>query len=149
MNDLLSQRFEEGLQSIQEDIGKKGGKKLEKVYERLGRLKQKYLSVYRYYDISVSDNGKGISTGLTFNHKIGENPDKKAGIYLLRIALDIENEKTIWDIYNIIREIEYTFRVLKTELDLRPICHKTDDASIAHLNLGLMAYWLVSTIATS
>ena len=39
-----------------------------------------------------------------------------------------------------------TFRVLKTDLDLRPIYHKTDDASMAHLHLGLLAYWLVSTI---
>ena len=44
------------------------------------------------------------------------------------------------------REIEYTFRVLKTDLDLRPIFHKTDQASMAHLHLGLMAYWLVATI---
>jgi len=35
---------------------------------------------------------------------------------------------------------------LKTDLDLRPIYHKTDDASMAHLHLGLLAYWLVSTI---
>jgi transposase len=39
-----------------------------------------------------------------------------------------------------------TFRVLKTDLDLRPIYHKTDDASMAHLHLGLLAYWIVSTI---
>jgi len=31
-------------------------------------------------------------------------------------------------------------------LDLRPIYHKNDDATNAHLNLGLLAYWLVSTI---
>jgi transposase len=55
-------------------------------------------------------------------------------------------EKTLWAIYNIIREIEYTFRVLKTDLDLRPIYHKTDSAAMAHLHLGMLAYWLVATI---
>ncbi len=83
---------------------------------------------------------------LKENSMNGNDPDKKAGIYFLRTTLDVENEKTFWDIYNIIRDIEYTFRVLKTDLDLRPIYHKSDDASMAHLNLGLMAYWLVSTI---
>ena len=147
MNGLLSQRYEEGLQSIQEGIEKKHGtKKLDKVYERLGRLKQKYPSVHKYYDIHISDNGKGVATALSFAHKTGEDPDKKAGIYFLRTTLDVKKEKTFWDIYNIIREIEYTFRVLKTDLDLRPIYHKTDEAAMAHLNLGLMAYWLVSTI---
>ena len=147
MNGLLSQRFEQGLQSINEGINKKGGTKgLKKVYERLGRLKQKYPSVHKYYDITITDNGKGIATCMDFSHKTGKDNDKKAGVYFLRTTMDVEDEKTFWDIYNIIREIEYTFRVLKTDLDLRPIYHKTDDASMAHLNLGLLAYWLVSTI---
>ena len=72
--------------------------------------------------------------------------DEKAGIYFLRTSLNGKDEKTLWMIYNLIREIEYTFRVLKTDLDLRPVYHKTDEASMAHLHLGLLAYWLVSTI---
>ena len=56
------------------------------------------------------------------------------------------SEDLIWMIYNIIREIEYSFRTLKTDLDLRPIYHKKDDATMAHLNLGLLAYWVVNTV---
>jgi len=44
------------------------------------------------------------------------------------------------------KALHNTFRVLKSDLDLRPIFHKTDDASMAHLHLGLLAYWIVSTI---
>jgi transposase len=147
MNGLLSQRFEEGIQNINAGINAKGGtKKLDKVHQRIGRLKQKYPSVHKYYDITVTDNGKGIATGANCVHKKGEDPDKKAGIYFLRTSLDEKDERTLWLIYNIIREIESTFRTLKTDLDLRPIYHKTDDASMAHLHLGLLAYWLVSII---
>lgn len=147
MNGLLSQRFEEGIQNINDGILKKNGtKKLEKVHERIGRLKQKYPSVHKYYDIFVTDDGKGLATRLSCKHKTGEDPDKEAGIYFLRTSLNEDDEQTLWTIYNIIREIEYTFRVLKTDLDLRPIYHKTDEASMAHLHLGLLAYWLVATI---
>jgi len=147
MNGLLAQRFEEGIKGINEGVNKKGGtKKLDKVHERIGRLKQKYPSVHKYYDITVTDNGRGIATSISCKHKTGAYPDKKAGIYFLRTSLDEKDENTLWDIYNIIREVEYTFRVLKTDLDLRPIYHKTDDASMAHLHLGLLAYWLVSAI---
>ena len=147
MNGLLSQRFEEGIKNINEGVGKKGGtKKLDKVYERIGRLKQKYSSVHKYYDITVIDNNKGQATSVSCKHKKGVDPDKKAGIYFLRTSLNEKDERTLWTIYNVIREIEYTFRVLKTDLDLRPIYHKTDNASMAHLHLGLLAYWLVSTI---
>jgi hypothetical protein len=49
-------------------------------------------------------------------------------------------------VYNIIREVEESFRILKTELDLRPIFHKKDASTMAHLHLGLLAYWVVNTI---
>jgi len=147
MNGLLSQRFEEGIQSIKEGIAKKGGtKKLSKVHERIGRLKQKYPSVHNYYNIAVGDDGLGTVTGISCSHKTGEDTDKQAGIYFLRTSLMEHDEAMLWTIYNIIREIEYTFRVLKTDLDLRPIYHKTDDAAMAHLHLGILAYWLVATI---
>ncbi len=147
MSGLLAQRFEEGIQNINEGILKKSGtKKLEKVHERVGRIKQKYPSVHKYYDIKITDNSQGTATSISCKHKEGVDPDKKAGIYFLRTSLDEKNEKSLWLIYNVIREIESTFRVLKTDLDLRPIYHKTDDASMAHLQLGLLAYWLVSTI---
>jgi len=147
MHDQFAQRFEKGLRGIQHSIGSKGGtKKLDKVWERIGRLKEKYPSVHQYYEITVPDNGKGIAPGLTFEKKGGINQDDKAGIYFLRTSLNGNDEQTLWTIYNVIREIESTFRILKTDLDLRPIFHKTDDASMAHLNLGLLAYWLVCTI---
>ena len=147
MNGLLSQRFEEGIDQINKGVAAKNGtKRIDKVHERIGRLKQKYPSVHKYYDITVSDNGKGVATKVSCEHKKGEDPDKKSGIYFLRTSLNEKDEKTLWTIYNVIREIEYTFRVLKTDLDLRPIYHKTDDASMAHLHLGILAYWLVSTI---
>ena len=147
MNGLLSQRFEEGVQSINEGIHKKSGtKKLDKVNQRIGRLMEKYPSVHRYYDITVTDDTKGTATSISCKQKTGVDIDKKAGIYFLRTTLDENSEKTLWAIYNVIREIEYTFRVLKTDLDLRPIYHKTDEATMAHLNLGLLAYWLVATI---
>ena len=147
MNDQFSRRFEEGLRGIQKSISSKGGtKKTDKVWERIGRLKEKYSSTHQYYDITVSDNGKGTATSLFFEKKSGITMDEKAGIYFLRTSLNGKEEKTLWMIYNLIREIEYTFRVLKTDLDLRPVYHKTDEASMAHLHLGLLAYWLVSTI---
>lgn len=58
----------------------------------------------------------------------------------------LTEEVMIWNIYNTIREVESSFRYLKTDLDLRPICHKSDADSMTHLHLGLLAYWLVNTI---
>lgn len=42
--------------------------------------------------------------------------------------------------------MESVFRCLKADLDLRPIYHKTDDASMAYLHLCILAYWLAAII---
>ncbi len=145
MNSRFSQRFEQGLSQIKESLGKKSGvKKQEKVWQRIGRLKTKYQSIHKYYDINTEADNKGIITHITWKQK---PLDKKEGYYLLRTTLDEKDEQmSVDNLYNIIREIEATFRTLKTDLDLRPIYHKTDEASMAHLHLGLLAYWVVNTI---
>ncbi|MEO5894051.1 MAG: hypothetical protein ABIQ31_27590, partial [Ferruginibacter sp.] len=144
MNSRFSQRFEQGLLQIKESLNKKSGvKKQEKVWERIGRLKAKYPSINKYYDIDTAVNNKGTVTNVLWKQKPLEN---KEGYYLLRTTLNQKDEQVQWTIYNTIREIEATFRVLKTDLDLRPVFHKTDEASMAHLHLGLLAYWVVNTI---
>ena len=75
-----------------------------------------------------------------------ENVDKQSGIYFLRTNVPTFDEKTTWDYYNLTREIECTNRQLKTDLNLRPVHHKKDDRSDAHLFLGLLSYWIVNTI---
>jgi len=53
----------------------------------------------------------------------------------LRTSLD---EVVILNVYNI-REVVSTYRTLKTNLDLRPIYHKNDKSTLAHLNSGLLS----------
>jgi len=147
MNSRFKDRFEEGLAGIECSLHKKGGvKQLEKVHERIGRLKQKYPSIHRFYQIDVESNEKNIVTSLSWSIKTTTDPDQNSGVYFLRTSIPEPDEATIWMIYNTIREIENTFRVLKSDLDLRPVFHQNDDSTMAHLHLGLLAYWLVNTI---
>lgn len=150
MKNQFEKRFEEELQKIHKAIHSKGGvKKLEKVHQRIGRARGKYPSAQQYYIIEVAAdehlrNAKEITWKIDedkYNQKI-----ESLGIYFLRTNMAITDEVVVWNIYNIIREIENAFRTLKTDLDLRPIYHKNDDATMAHLHLGILAYWLVNTI---
>jgi transposase len=142
-------RYEEGLQVIAAGIDKKGGvKRYDKVNIRIGRLNAKYPSVNRMYKIELTKDEKDLCTSMTWS-KIHEASVDKAntfGVYFLRTSILEDDESIIWTIYNCIREVENSFRTLKTDLDLRPIYHKTDEASSAHLHLGMMAYWVVNTI---
>ncbi len=145
MHQNFTSHFEQGLEQILLGIKKKGGtKKLVKVWERIGRLKEKYPSAHRYYQIEVESNNDN-ATNLTWQ-KITPNARKTEGVYFLRTSLKEIDEDTFWMIYNTIREIESSFRTLKTDLLIRPVFHKTDDNTIAHLNLAVLAYQLVNTI---
>jgi transposase len=142
--------FEEQLQKIHKAIHGKGGiKKADKVYERIGRAKEKYASTQQYYNIEVTVNDKTkLATDIHWQKDEQKYAQKQEGlgIYFLRTNLPIKDEVVIWNIYNTIREIENSFRTLKTDLDLRPIYHKNDKSTMAHLHLGILAYWLVNTI---
>ena len=146
----FEKRFEEELQKISVALNKKGGvKKLDKVHQRIGRAKEKYPSVQHYYIIEVSgDATKSLATGISWKKDETKHQEKNdsLGIYFLRTNLNVHDEIIVWNIYNTIREIENAFRTLKTDLGLRPIYHKNDDATMAHLHLGILAYWLVNTI---
>ena len=147
MNDHFSQRYEEDLERIKMALSKKGGtKKLEKVWERIGRLKERYPTANKHYSINVIPDGnqeKAIDIQWTKNNV---KPKDGEGIYFIRTSLPDKDENTLWTIYNTLTEIEATFRILKTDLALRPVFHKTDDNIESHLFLGLMTYQIVSAI---
>ena len=145
MNRKFKKGFEDGLQAIAASIAKKGGtKKRDAVLKRIGKLEGKYPSIARYYQIDVSDDGKGKVTEVRWQLHL---PEKQVfGTYFLRTNIKKIDEKTTWDYYNLIREIESTNRQTKTDLNLRPIYHRKDDRSDAHLFLGLLSYWIVNTI---
>jgi hypothetical protein len=173
MNEQFQQRFEEGMQKIAYSLNKKSGvKQLDKVYERIGKLKGKYPSIGRYYNIEIEstefvqqkrkgkDKNKDINqdnqtvetrkqqiaTSIKWAVKPNIDINARSGVYFLRTTLESNSEELLWQCYNIIREIEATFRVLKTDLDLRPVYHQKDENTMAHLHLGLLAYWVVNTV---
>jgi hypothetical protein len=179
MNERFQQGFEKEMQKIEGSIHKKSGVKLlDKVHERIGRLKAKYPSIARYFDIEIEtsqyvlEKSKGkakgnkkdrndldnqnaeivetqknqIVTSIKWAVKTDVDMNARSGVYFLRTTLDTASEELLWQCYNIIREIEATFRVLKTDLDLRPIYHQKDENTMAHLHLGLLAYWVVNTV---
>jgi hypothetical protein len=147
MNEHFSGRYEEDLENIKKALDKKGGtKRLEKVWERIGRLKERYPTANKHYDIMVipDENQEKAIDIIWKRNEI--KPKQGEGVYFIRTSLQAEQEKIIWTIYNTLTEIEATFRVLKTDLALRPVFHKYDENVESHLFLGLLAYQVVATI---
>ena len=81
-----------------------------------------------------------IATSIKWAVKPNVDINARSGVYFLRTTLESDSEELLWQCYNIIREIEATFRVLKTDLDLRPIYHKKDENTIF---ICIWHYWLI------
>ena len=159
MKTLFEERFEAGLGCIAQSLTKKSGiKTSEKMIEHIGRLKQKYSSTHSRYIIEVEK--RVVKKGKTGNktHQICTavlwRKNEKRDIqkiqecieYFLRTSIKENNETLIWTVYNCIRNIESSFRTLKTNLDIHPVFHHSDHATHAHLHLALLTYWVVNTV---
>jgi len=145
MNTHHSRHFEEELTNMENALHKKGGtKKIEKVYERLGRIKERYPSANKHYKIDIVSDGTR-ATAVKWE-RIDVSPSSTDGVYFLRTSKTDLSETAIWNIYNSLTQIEATFRILKTDLHLRPVHHNSDIQSEAHIYLGIVAYTVVATI---
>ena len=147
MNDKQTKRFVQDIENIKASLSKKRGIKKEgAVNQRIGRLRQKYSSISKLYNIELKVNENKTVVDIIYEQS---KQDKEAGVYFIRSSQNQLTEELIWDIYNILREIESTFRCLKTDLDIRPIYHKRDINTEAHIFLGVVAYQLVHAIRSA
>ena len=147
MNDKLKQRFEEDLSTIEKALTAKGGtKKINKVWERIGRAKQKHNKISAKYTIEITEEN-GLAILMKWNFKpVVTKEDKTKGVYFIRTNYDNPSEQELWQVYNTIREVESTFRCLKTDLNIRPVHHQNDSRIKAHIYQTILAYQLVNTI---
>ena len=150
MHELAAKRYEQGLDAVKAGIAKKGGTKLrDAVNRRLGKLDRQYGAIRKEYDIAITYEGKGAkekAVAMEWSRKVGhaDEREKLHGKYVLLTSLDDSDELNVWQFYNVIRTVEETFHILKTDLDIRPVFHKSDIGVQAHLNLSVLAYWVVS-----
>lgn len=143
----LCARFEQELQAMADGLHKKGTtKKIEKVWERIGRCKERNRNVSGRYIIEVKEqNGK--ASEIKWTKKQAEvKSDNKHGVYFIRTNIENPAEQMLWDTYNIVREVEASFRCLKSDLHIRPVHHQKDDRIESHIYLTTLAYQLVNSI---
>jgi len=141
----FEKRYESELSKVQNGLSKKGGtKNYEKVLERIGRLKEKHRRVSRRYDIEVKkDESSNYAVSLRWWMK---EIDETVGYYVLRTnRLDL-CEKEVFDIFNMLLEVEDAFRSMKSELGLRPVYHQKERRCDGHLFITVLAYHILQSI---
>ncbi len=117
----------------------------EKIWEAIGRIKERYPRVARYY--SIEWDGASL--------RWQQNAEKKAvaetldGGYLLRTDRTDLSADEAWRVYSLLSRAESAFRAMKSPLAERPIFHQTENRVQAHIFLCILAYHLLMAIERS
>ena len=146
MNQKITERFEERLRYLNDGLTiPRRTKKITAVHESVGRLKDQYSKVAKLYKVEYEqDTKKGVITQIKWIRQ--KDKEKPTGEYFLRYSKETLTEQQIWNLYNLTREVESSFRCLKTDLNIRPIHHQKDQYIEPHIWLGIIAYQVVNYI---
>jgi len=148
MVNKFAERYEMELEKLSSGLNKKGcTKKYEKVVEKLGRLKEKYQKISKYYEIHVAtDEENELATKITWKRTGDLSKSNDFGTYCLRTNRKDLDEKTFWNIYTTLTELESAFRSLKSELGMRPVYHQKTIRVDGHIFISILAYHVLHTI---
>ncbi|MCK7492952.1 MAG: IS1634 family transposase [Comamonadaceae bacterium] len=145
----FTERFEAGLQKIAEGLAKpRGEKRLAKLNERIGRLKEKCRGVGQHYRIElVTDETGQKATALNFDKQPREGSRlTHPGVYCLRSNETTWDAEQMWRTFTMLTDLESVFRSLKSELGLRPVFHHKENRVDGHLFISVLAYQFVQII---
>ena len=146
IDDKLTGRFTDSMEYLKEGLSvPRRLKKTVPVHEKVGRIKKQFSKVAKHYDITYTeDTEKGVVTDIGW--ELQKTRQRPKGEYFLRYSKENLTERQIWDTYNMTRDVEATFRCLKSDLDIRPIFHQKDTYIEPHIWLGILAYQVVNYI---
>ena len=142
-------RFEGELRKLHDGLKRpRTRKRLDHVWQRIGRIKEKSRSVGAHYviDVIADDSGKKARAVTWERRPLAGTMITHPGVYCLRTNVEDWDEETLWRTYTALTDVEAVFRSLKSELGLRPIFHQTQKRSDGHLFITVIAYQLVQTI---
>ncbi len=145
MKQSFRRRFEEDLKKLSNGLVKPTSRKrLSKVIERVGRLKEKHKRISGCYEINVIPS-EDKSTACSIEWRVIEEKmsDKLTGQYFLRTNRVNMEAKELWQLYNTLRSVEDAFRFMKSSLGLRPVYHQKGHRVDGHLWITILAYHLI------
>lgn len=145
------EKYLEALAKLHAGLSKRGYlKNYEKVLVKVGRLREEYKQVAHLFEVKVTRKKKGPHAASVTVVRLDshERRTRASGGYVLRTSrtdLPLEElARTYWRL----TEIESTFRVMKSDLGLRPLYHSRDDRIEAHLFITVMAYHAAHFVRT-
>jgi len=130
-------RLEAGLNKLKKQADQGKLRDRQKVERRIGRLLERNSRAASLFDVTVTEAGAGkdrrLSVAVTRNEDRYQWALRIGGNYILRTNWKEADPKTIWRRYIQLTEVEDAFRTEKHDLGMRPIYHRKQDRTQAHI----------------
>ncbi|MEE8432679.1 MAG: IS1634 family transposase [Candidatus Desulfatibia sp.] len=137
------------LERFRSSILKGNIKAIDKVYQRLGRIKGRYKGFNKRFSEKIEIDTEG-KKAVNLSWKIVEaDPEEKEtlfGCYVIETDQINLDAKKIWHLYMTLTRVEAAFQSLKTDIGTRPIFHQLAKRTEAHILVSILAYHLLITI---
>ncbi len=144
IRDKHEQRFLRDLTQLQARVAGGRLRAPAKIYEALGRLKERYPRVARYYVLAYDDATRAVT--WMAQTALATRAEQLDGAYLLRTDRQDLTDEEIWRLYILLTRVEAAFRAMKSPLMERPIFHHLEHRVQTHIFLCVLAYHLLVAI---
>ncbi len=118
--------------------------RIDKINQAIGRLKERYPRVARYFDIAYDPDTAALAA--TLNADKYATAERLDGCYLLKTDRNDLSGDELWRIYILLTRAENAFRDMKSPLAERPIFHHIERRTKSHIFLCVLAYHLLIAI---
>jgi transposase len=135
----------EGLRKLQARVGKGRLQNRDKILQQVGRLQERYPKARSFVAITVAKKGKPAVT-WTWDVERFRAALAADGAYVLQSNRGGWTPQEFWETYMQLAVAEKAFRVLKSELLLRPVWHQYSGRVQAHVFVCVLAYALWKTL---
>lgn len=119
-------------------------KKRDKILEAVGRLKERFPKAHPFVTIRVGPRYRDFA--VAWHVAKFKDALRRDGAYLLRSNQAGWSAQEFWETYIQLTVVERAFRVLKSNLLLRPIWHQYSGRTQAHVFICVLAYALWKTL---
>jgi transposase len=143
-------RAQDDLQRLAKSVAKGYVRALDKVHQRIGRLKERYAGFDKRFAVEVApdplEEKKAAAIHWQRLAAREQQSETLAGCYVIETTHTHRCALDIWSLYMTLTRVESAFRGLKSDLGTRPIFHQLAERTEGHLFTSVLAYHLLNSI---
>ena len=144
----FEKRIETRLEKLAKQVEKGRLKKTSGIERRIGKILGQNTRAQSLFEVTLKKTKTGKTLLIEKNEAKRQWAELSEGCYLLRTNYrDKKDPKDLWKTYMQLTEVEETFRMLKSEMNIRPVWHQKTERVQAHIFVCFLSLVMSRTLS--